>query len=307
MIAPLLAAASLAWGQSSFHQALQQAQKAKAPDQRAAWYSQAISEFSHDVDAPQDMAIAYVGRAYAYGDLGEYDKALADAAKARKIDPRDWTAHKVGGYLLADLKKCEPAEAAYRQTIALAPAKEQAQLYRELGLILRDCSKALIPARDALGKAVELATVNQDFEELHSSLRALGTLICRMKKHREALAVFDQSLQLGEDARTLYDKGRCLQDAGRPGDAKAVYTQLIERMDSEGQATAQYAEAQRQQDDRTLTVTAVDNTVLPDCYYRRAMILRERGDEANAAPDLARACELGLEKACPKRKRRNRR
>lgn len=301
-LAALLAAT--AWGQASYSQLLEQAQNVQLPGQRVTLYTQALAAFDHQFDQPADLATAYVGRAYAYGDMKKYDEGLQDAAKAEKIAPEDWTVHKVKAYLLADAVRCDPSTAAYVAALKRAPESEKDGLYRELGIVLRDCSKAYPRAEQALMGAVAYATKTSDVQELFSSLRAIAALVCKGKRYEEALELFDRSLKIADDTGTLYDKGVCEQAAGLPGDAKDSFTEVITRMESLDSAGKQYAESHREEAEGTLKVVAVDTEILPDCYERRGKILRAAGDPQAAAADFARACELGRASACPKKRKR---
>jgi tetratricopeptide (TPR) repeat protein len=292
----LLLLAGLSFGQDdlTYSQALAKADKIQDPAARVTLYTAAMARFDHDVDRPADLSIAYVGRAYAYNDMKNFNKALEDAFKAEKIDAGEWTVHKAKAYIYNEAHDCDRSTAAYGAAIRLAPQREKASLYREVGLVLRDCSRAYKAAEAALVHAVSLATSGQNLGEMHLGLRAVAGLVCKQGRHEEGLELFRRGLELVDDTGTLYDQAVCLQAAGYPAEAAQACSTVIERME-EDNVGAGYKESHRVEGEGTVKIVAVDTEILPDCYERRGRI-------SKSAADLARACELGRRSACAKKK-----
>src|SRR5258708_31589841 len=44
-------------------------------------------------ETKQNLAVAYIGRGTAYGDKGDYDRAIADFTKAIELDPKSAVAY----------------------------------------------------------------------------------------------------------------------------------------------------------------------------------------------------------------------
>lgn len=63
------------------------------------WYrqerrqSRIIADYNKAIELDSRYSLAYFNRAYAYGEMGEYDKAIADYSKAIELDPGDAQAY----------------------------------------------------------------------------------------------------------------------------------------------------------------------------------------------------------------------
>lgn len=104
-------------------------------------YEAAVEAFTRGILAgdldPEALAIAFNNRGVAYGELGDFDRAIADYAKALELQPGDPTAlknlriaHIRRGAAAANLGETEAALADYGRAIELDPAHPTAYLRR---------------------------------------------------------------------------------------------------------------------------------------------------------------------------------
>lgn len=285
-----------------FYDWLYKAQQEPQPAARVELYTKALLAFeTGSDDLIADKATALVGRAYAYDDLRQYDAALKDAQAAESLSPAEWTVQKAKGYVLADLERCPESALAYRSALAAAPPEGRSGVARELGLVLRDCSKDYKAADAAFGEAVQAAAARNDVPELHAALRASALNACRQKRYAPALQAFARSLALIDDTGTLYDKAVCEMEAGKLTAARRSFSAVIERLASQEGGGAGYQEVSRRESGRTLQITSSDEQALPDSYYRRGRIALSQGDENAGGKDLREACRLGVKAACRRR------
>lgn len=104
-------------------------------------YEAAVEAFTRGILAgdldPEALAIAFNNRGVAYGELGDFDRAIADYAKALELQPGDSTAlknlriaHIRRGAAAANLGETEAALTDYGRAIELDPAHPTAYLRR---------------------------------------------------------------------------------------------------------------------------------------------------------------------------------
>jgi tetratricopeptide (TPR) repeat protein len=300
MIARILLLATVSTANAGlFYDWLYKAQQEPQPAARVDLYTKALRAFepgSDDLIA--DKATALVGRAYAYDDLKQFDAALKDAQAAESISPAEWTVQKAKGYVLADLKRCPESVKSYQAALAGASPEGRSGVARELGLVLRDCSKDYKAADAAFAHAVQAAAARGDIQDLHAALRAAALNACRQKRYAPALQAFARSLSLIDDTGTLYDKAVCEMEAKRLSAARRSFSAVIERLTSQEGGGTGYQETARREVGRTLEITSSDEAALPDSYYRRGRIALAQGDENAGGRDLREACRLGLKAAC---------
>ncbi len=201
---------------------------------------------------PKDAG-AWYGRGVAYGNLDEYDKAIADWNKALRLDPKSAPAHNNLGVALGRQKKLDEAIAEFRKALALDP--EYALAHSNLGIVLREqgkldeaiveCRKAieldpnLAPAHDNLGGALRgQGKLDEAVAECRQAIEldptyapahyGLGAALAGQGKLEEAVAECRKALALDpKDAMAHCNLGGALCQQGKPDQAVAECRQAI--------------------------------------------------------------------------------
>ena len=107
-------------------------------------YDKAIADFDKAIELnPEDVHVDYRNRGVAYRKLKQYDKAIADYDKAIELNPKDADTYHNRGFAYDELKQYDKAIADYDKAIKLNP--EYAYAYNNRGytyLWLKKCDKA---------------------------------------------------------------------------------------------------------------------------------------------------------------------
>ena len=126
--------------------------------------------------------------AYSQFRAGKLDEAYTNCTKAIAINPKDYRAHVVLGYIYGAQRKLKNASDSFATAIRLQPNDKEVYLLKAQVDFLRNASdEALIAAR----KAVEL---DPKYGEAHMMVGAL--LKFDEKRRKEAIAAYENALQV---------------------------------------------------------------------------------------------------------------
>jgi tetratricopeptide (TPR) repeat protein len=248
-----------------------------------------------------DFSWSYLLRGYAYGELGEYDQARADFARAETLHPDEvarYGIHVNRGLVLLRERKPDDAAAEFQKAIALRPRQYQAyanlaEVYRLQGKLdqsLAQLDQALSrkPSADLYRARARLHLARKDFAHgLPDLERAIALEPAGVKS---ALLAEDHA----ERGRLLYRQDR-FRDALRAFDralaAHATDYPLAHRLRAE--ALLQLGRNQE-------AVQAADHYLAgkgkprADVYGARGLALSKLGDDRGAIEDYTRA--LGVDR-----------
>jgi tetratricopeptide (TPR) repeat protein len=135
---------------------------------------------------PKDTR-AFLERAYAYAELGEYAQAIADYTKAIELNPQDAAVYNNRGATYASLEQYEQAIADYTKAIELNPQYDAA--YNNRGTVyntLKQYDKAI----EDFTKAIELNP--QYFVGYNNRGNTYGAL----KQYEQAIADYTKAIEL---------------------------------------------------------------------------------------------------------------
>lgn len=147
-------------------------------------YEAAVEAFTRGILAgdldPEALAIAFNNRGVAYGELGDFDRAIADYGKALELQPQDPTAiknlriaHIRRGGTAANLGEIETALAEYSRAVELDPTHPMALIRRgQLRLNSGDAAGALSDLEAARQRAPEDRNVAALIEQAAQALAA---------------------------------------------------------------------------------------------------------------------------------------
>ena len=176
-----------------------------------------------------DQARSAAERVMAYRALGEL------ASKQR-----DWTAASRAFQAALDLEPDNPevlrtlAEAAYAQkdynasakfiqrSLALRPSSQDREFLINVLGFLRDY-------QEVTGQLIRLLDEAKNPEERYRIYSALGNTYSKWGKFGEAAGAFQEAARLKEDAATLEALAQAREREGRPGQAIALYRQILQR------------------------------------------------------------------------------
>ena len=176
-----------------------------------------------------DQARSAAERVMAYRALGEL------ASKKR-----NWTAASRAFQAALDLEPDNPevlrtlAEAAYAQkdykasakfiqrSLALRPSSQDREFLINVLGFLRDY-------QEATDQLIHLLDEAKNPEERYRIYSALGNTYSKWGKFREAAGAFQEAARLKEDAATLEALAQAREREGRPGQAIALYRQILQR------------------------------------------------------------------------------
>jgi tetratricopeptide (TPR) repeat protein len=150
-------------------------------------YEAAVEAFTRGILAgdlePEALAIAFNNRGVAYGELGDFDRAVADYGKALELQPQDPTAiknlriaHIRRGGTAANLGETETALAEYGHAIELDPTHPMALIRRgQLRLNSGDAAGALSDLEAARQLAPDDRNVAALIEQAAQAVAASAT------------------------------------------------------------------------------------------------------------------------------------
>lgn len=82
-------------------------------------YEQAPIDYADAIKANPNLAVAYLGRAYAYRALDRFEDARADSSEAIRLDPNGWTGFYSRGQLYESMEQFDNAAADFDQASAI--------------------------------------------------------------------------------------------------------------------------------------------------------------------------------------------
>ncbi|GHU59519.1 hypothetical protein FACS1894133_6470 [Clostridia bacterium] len=153
-------------------------------------YDEAIANYTKAIELNPDYAMAYNSRGFAYRNLGEYDKAIADYTKAIELKPDYARAYFNRGYAFDDKGEYDKAIADYTKAIEFKP--DYAVAYYNRGCVFDDEGEYDKAIADYT-KAIEL---EPDDAVAYNNR---GVTYRAMDKHAEADADFAKVKELGYD------------------------------------------------------------------------------------------------------------
>ncbi len=206
------------------------------------------------VARPEDPQ-GYLERARSALRRQEPKKALADARRARALDPKNLEAYMLEGNALRHLGRSAEAVAVYR--LGLVHAPRQPELWFNVGTALADQRK-FAESLKAYDRAISLSTQEAVFflnrgytllelgrpadaaKDLRKALQlnpsnsralaVLGTTLFKLGRRDEALRLLEKAHKLHpEDAKTLANLGDVLRKLGRLDEAISRLSQGIDR------------------------------------------------------------------------------
>jgi tetratricopeptide (TPR) repeat protein len=177
-------------------------------------FESAVRDYTQALKMDDRLDDAYFGRGMALGRAGSVAEGIADLTTYLKRHPRSSLAYTKRGIRHLWNGDVESAEKDFRAAINLDPANAEA--HDDLGVILAQRQEYEAAARHFR------ATIAAD-RSYQKGYHNLAMVQFIQGRHREALQIVDQALQLHSAARdTLMLKGLILQALGRNAEAKPV-------------------------------------------------------------------------------------
>jgi tetratricopeptide (TPR) repeat protein len=235
------------------------------------------------------LAWAYNNRATAYILKGDYDRAIADANEAIRLDPNDAAAFNNRGNGYVQKEMYDRAFADYTESIRIDPSnalafKNRGSIYQHRG----DLDRAIAD----YSKAVELQpTFAVAFGDRASAYRGKGDF-------EHAVADFGTQIRLTpRDAKAVYSRGVAYQLSGDLDHALADYDQTIALDPANFAAFNNRAAIYRVKGDLSRAIAGYDaairlNPKEATLYYNRGIAKVYAGSLHTAAADFNRAAEL---------------
>ncbi|KAF0125496.1 MAG: hypothetical protein FD189_2072 [Elusimicrobia bacterium] len=180
----------------SFESCVKKGYASKAPEERIEYNTKAI-EYWRYRDGNKNKAIAYHNRGFAYGELKQYDKAIADFDKAIELNPEDvHVDYRNRGVAYRKLKQYDKAIADYDKAIELNP--KDADTYHNRGFAydeLKQYDKAIAD----YNKAIEL---NPEYADAYFNR---GFAYDELKQYDKAIADYDKAIKLNPEYAYAYN------------------------------------------------------------------------------------------------------
>jgi len=242
---------------------------------------EALAIYNRVIEIYPDYARAYFVRSLTYLDLGDSDKALADANKAIKLDPASLDAINTKANILYDRREYTTACSLYSQAIAIDP--EHPIPYGNLGNCLLWGSGDLVLASYNYEKALEL------FPDLDNAHFGRGHIFYFHGEYGKALEEYNIADRLGISRSALYgqrgltyshlqnyqraltDFTNMLQYSSSP----CLYNNLCQAYNGVGDYQSAIANC-------TISINSGGPT---HAYFNRAVAYDQRGDKSNALRD----------------------
>ena len=159
-------------------------------------WDKAIADYSKTIEVDPEYPEGYYNRGYSYGSLGQYDKAIADYSMAIKLDPTSTKAWSNRGLAYANLGQLEKAITDFSRVIELDP--DQAAMYSDRGLAyatLGQTDKALNDYSKAIG-------LDPNFAKAYNNR---GILYNRLGQWDKAISDFSIALQIDPGYTQAYN------------------------------------------------------------------------------------------------------
>ena len=180
-------------------------------------YARAIEDYDRTLDLDPEQSMAYTNRGVARIRLGDYQRAIEDFDQALRLDPGDALAHNNRGDAHARLGEYERAIEDHEAALATSTTAEQTALahhYLAWALYLDD------RAAEGLPHADEALRVMADFPH---TLVARGHILAELGRSDDAIADFEQALQLGDVGFVQAYEDALLRRGFDPGPVDGIY------------------------------------------------------------------------------------
>jgi tetratricopeptide (TPR) repeat protein len=184
-------------------------------------YDAALADFTRALELAPNHAGAYSNRGNAYHNLKDYDAALADFTRALELDPNLAQAYNNCGNTYHNLKNYDAALADYTRALELDPNYAEAYYNRGVtyGGDLKDYPAALIE----FTRALEL---NPNHARAYNNR---GTTYAEQKNYDAALADFTRALELDPNHAGAYsNRGSIYVEQKNYDAALADFTRALE-------------------------------------------------------------------------------
>ena len=136
--------------------------------------------------------------AYSLYRAGKFDEAYTSCTKAIALNPKDYRAHVLLGYIYGAQRKLKNASDSFATAISLEPKDKEVYLLKAQVDFLRNASdQALVAAR----KAIEL---DPKYSDAHMMVGAL--LKFDPKRRNEAIAAYENALQINPQLVKAYEE-----------------------------------------------------------------------------------------------------
>ena len=167
---------------------------------------------------PSGKAADVLRTAFELYRAGKYDEAFAKCKQSIALDPKDYRAHVLIGYIYGAQQKFDLASQSLAQAIKLEPKDKEVYLLKaQIDFFRNEQTEALAAAK----KAVALDPKYGEAQLM------VGALLKRdPKRQNEAIAALRVAIDINPQLVAAYDDlGDVLKEAKRPKDAEAVYRQ----------------------------------------------------------------------------------
>ena len=261
-------------------------------------------ELTTETEKPlADDAEAYYNQGLSYGELDEYDKAIACYTEAIRINPNHAEAYYNRGYL-NELTDRHKAIADFTEVIRINPDHAKAYFNRA------NAYHELDEYDNAIADHTEAIRINPDYVD---AFQFRSRLYHGLGKYDKAIADFTEVIRIDPDTTTAYyERGVSYRELGEYGKAIEDFTEAIriepDHVDAYYERGVSYHELGKYgKAIADLTKVIVDYTEVyrknpalfgvfsqawAKAHYNRGNAYQELGDKDKAASDFARAKEL---------------
>ena len=228
----------------------------------------------------ETMATLYFKRAYAYGELGEYRKAIRDYTRSLKYDPKDPFAYDNRAWAHEQLDEWD---AVIRDASRALKYKKWYLPYARIGLAWLnkgDLDKAMAN----LTKAIEL---NPKYAIAYNNR---GNAWSDKGEYDKAIADYNRAIELKPDYAFAYNnRGNAWDDKGEYDKAIADFTKAIELKPDYAFAYNNRGNAWKHKGEYDRAITDYNKAIELDPGYTAAYVNRALAYESLKKFDLARA------------------
>jgi tetratricopeptide (TPR) repeat protein len=189
-----------------------------------------MADFDKAIELDPQAAPAYGGRGAAWGEKGEYDKAMADFDKAIELDPQAAPAYAGRGAAWMAKEDCDKAIADFTKVIELDPRSVPA--YADRGAAWAEKGEYDKAMAD-FNKAIEIDP--EDAQACNNLAWFMAT--CPDDQHRNgkrAVELAEKALELKEIAAVLDTLAAAYAEVGRFQDAIKTQEKAIEQFKQMG-------------------------------------------------------------------------